>query len=128
MQIRSLGGVSWSELAPVFNEAFSDYAVPMAMTADSLANMQRRRGYVADVSFGAWDGSRLVGFAATEPVCCARPPPAQRVRCASSISIAAQMTSRRFLRPQAPRRSGARSRWSARALADSIVLGSLIRF
>ncbi|HZJ64140.1 MAG TPA: GNAT family N-acetyltransferase [Kofleriaceae bacterium] len=65
MQIRSLGGVSWGELAPVFNEAFSDYAVPMAMTADSLANMQRRRGYVAEVSFGAWDGSRLVGFVLT---------------------------------------------------------------
>src|SRR6185503_18138492 len=65
MEIRSLGGVSWDELAPVFNEAFSDYAVPMAMTADSLANMQRRRGYVADLSFGAWDGSRLVGFVLT---------------------------------------------------------------
>ena len=65
MEIRSLGGVSWDELAPVFNEAFSDYAVPMAMTPESLANMQRRRGYVADVSFGAWDGSRLVGFVLT---------------------------------------------------------------
>jgi ribosomal protein S18 acetylase RimI-like enzyme len=65
MQIRSLGGVSWDELAPVFNEAFSDYAVPMAMTAESLASMQRRRGYVAEVSFGAYDGSRLVGFVLT---------------------------------------------------------------
>jgi ribosomal protein S18 acetylase RimI-like enzyme len=65
MQIRSLGGVSWDELAPVFNEAFSDYAVPMVMTPDSLANMQRRRGYVAEASFGAYDGSRLVGFVLT---------------------------------------------------------------
>jgi ribosomal protein S18 acetylase RimI-like enzyme len=65
MQIRSLGGVSWDELAPVFNEAFSDYSVPMAMTAESLANMQRRRGYAAEVSFGAYDGSRLVGFVLT---------------------------------------------------------------
>src|SRR5262245_3238126 len=65
MQIRSLGGVSWDELAPVFNEAFSDYSVPMAMTPESLANMQRRRGYVADVSFGAYDGYRLVGFVLT---------------------------------------------------------------
>src|SRR5262245_26290009 len=65
MEIRSLGGVRWDELAPVFNEAFSDYAVPMAMTPESLASMQRRRGYVAEVSFGAYDGSRLVGFALT---------------------------------------------------------------
>jgi ribosomal protein S18 acetylase RimI-like enzyme len=65
MQIRSLGGVSWDELAPVFNEAFSDYAVPMVMTPDSLASMQRRRGYVAEASFGAYDGSRLVGFVLT---------------------------------------------------------------
>jgi ribosomal protein S18 acetylase RimI-like enzyme len=65
MQIRSLGGVSWDELAPVFNESFSDYAVPMAMTGESLANMQRRRGYVAEVSFGAYDGARLVGFVLT---------------------------------------------------------------
>lgn len=65
MQIRSLGGVSWDELAPVFNEAFSDYAVPMVVTPDGLANMQRRRGYVAAASFGAYDGSRLVGFVLT---------------------------------------------------------------
>lgn len=65
MQIRSLSGVSWDELARVFNEGFSDYAVPMAMTAESLAGMQRRRGYVAEVSFGAYDGARLVGFVLT---------------------------------------------------------------
>lgn len=65
MQIRSLGGVRWDELAPVFNEAFSDYAVPMVVTPDSLASMQRRRGYVAEMSFGAYDGSRMVGFVLT---------------------------------------------------------------
>jgi ribosomal protein S18 acetylase RimI-like enzyme len=65
MEIRSRGGVSWDELAPVFNDSFSDYAVPMATTGESLANMQRRRGYVAEVSFGAYDGSRLVGFVLT---------------------------------------------------------------
>jgi ribosomal protein S18 acetylase RimI-like enzyme len=65
MQIRSLDGVSWDELAPVFNEAFSDYAVPMVMTPDGLASMQRRRGHVAAASFGAYDGSRLVGFVLT---------------------------------------------------------------
>jgi ribosomal protein S18 acetylase RimI-like enzyme len=65
MQIRSLDGVSWDDLARVFNEAFSDYAVPMALTAESLANMQHRRGYVAGLSFGAYDGARLIGFVLT---------------------------------------------------------------
>jgi ribosomal protein S18 acetylase RimI-like enzyme len=65
MQIRSLDSVSWHELATAFNAAFSDYAVPMAMTAESLANMQRRRGYVAGVSFGAYEGARMVGFVLT---------------------------------------------------------------
>src|SRR5262249_61620674 len=65
MQIRSLDGASWHELAMAFNAAFSDYAVPLAMTAEALANMQRRRGYVAAASFGAYDGPRLVGFMLT---------------------------------------------------------------
>lgn len=65
MQIRPLDGARWDELASVFNEAFSDYAVPMAMTAEGLEAMQRRRGYVAQVSYGAYDGSRLVGFVLT---------------------------------------------------------------
>lgn len=65
MEIRSLAGVGWDALAAAFNEAFGDYAVAMAMTAPALAAMQRRRGYVADASFGAYDGDRLVGFVFT---------------------------------------------------------------
>ncbi len=64
-EIRSLAGIGWEPLAAAFNEAFSDYVVPMALTADALAAMQRRRGYAADVSFGAFDGDRLVGFVFT---------------------------------------------------------------
>src|SRR5574337_467202 len=65
MDIRTLAGVGMAELAAAFNAAFSDYAVPMAMTAESLSNMQRRRGYSAEASFGAYDGDRLVGFVLT---------------------------------------------------------------
>jgi ribosomal protein S18 acetylase RimI-like enzyme len=65
MRIRSLDGVSWDDLARAFNEAFSDYAVSTVMTAESLANMQYRRGYVAGLSFGAYDGARLIGFVLT---------------------------------------------------------------
>ncbi|HSK03462.1 MAG TPA: GNAT family N-acetyltransferase [Kofleriaceae bacterium] len=64
-EIRSLAGVDWAPLAAAFNAAFSDYVVPMTITADGLAAMQRRRGYAADVSFGAYDGERLVGFVLT---------------------------------------------------------------
>lgn len=63
--IRSLDGVGWDVLATAFEAAFADYAVPMKMTAAGLAAMQRRRGYVASLSFGAWDGARLVGFVLT---------------------------------------------------------------
>jgi ribosomal protein S18 acetylase RimI-like enzyme len=65
LEIRSLAGVGWEALAAAFNAAFSDYVVPMAITADGLAAMQRRRGYAADASFGAFDGDRLVGFVLT---------------------------------------------------------------
>jgi ribosomal protein S18 acetylase RimI-like enzyme len=65
VEIRSLAGVGWGSLAAAFNAAFSDYAVPMAVTAEGLAAMQRRRGYAAEASFGAFDGGHLVGFALT---------------------------------------------------------------
>jgi ribosomal protein S18 acetylase RimI-like enzyme len=65
LEIRSLAGVGWEELAATFNAAFSDYVVPMLLTGDALAAMQRRRGYTADASFGAFDGRHLVGFALT---------------------------------------------------------------
>jgi ribosomal protein S18 acetylase RimI-like enzyme len=65
IELRPLAGVGWEPLAAAFNAAFSDYVVPMTITADGLAAMQRRRGYAADVSFGAYDDGRLVGFVMT---------------------------------------------------------------
>jgi hypothetical protein len=65
MEIRSLVGVGWDALASAFNAAFSDYAVAMAMTPEVLANMQLRRGYVAEASFGAYEGAQLIGFVLT---------------------------------------------------------------
>lgn len=65
IELRPLTGVSWETLAQAFNAAFSDYAVPMAMTAAGLAAMQLRRGYSAEVSYGAFFGDELVGFAFT---------------------------------------------------------------
>jgi ribosomal protein S18 acetylase RimI-like enzyme len=65
IELRPLAGVSWETLAQVFNAAFSDYAVPMAMSAEGLAAMQVRRGYAAEHSYGAFLGDELVGFALT---------------------------------------------------------------
>jgi hypothetical protein len=44
IEVRPLRGVTWPDLAAALNEGFS---------AEALANMQRRSGYVADDSFGA---------------------------------------------------------------------------
>ncbi len=63
--IRSLADASWEQLAAAFSEAFSDYAVPMTLTARQIERMQRRRGYDAAASFGAYDGGRLVGVVLT---------------------------------------------------------------
>ena len=65
IEFRTLAGVSFDTLTVAFNDAFSDYDVPMKMTGEQLANMQTRRGYVADASLGAFDGERIVGFVLT---------------------------------------------------------------
>jgi ribosomal protein S18 acetylase RimI-like enzyme len=65
IEIRSLEGMGWEPLAAAFNGAFADYVVPMAITPEGLAAMQRRRGYAAHASFGAFDGDRQVGFVLT---------------------------------------------------------------
>jgi len=65
LDIRPLTNVPFDTLAAAFNDAFSDYAVPMKMTGEQLAQMQTRRGYVAEASLGAYDGDRLVGFVLT---------------------------------------------------------------
>jgi len=63
--IRSLAGVGWDQLAAGFNQGFRDYLVPVAMTPAALESMQRRRGYAAACSFGAYDGDRMIGLILT---------------------------------------------------------------
>lgn len=65
LTLRSLEGLGWDALAAAFNAGFAGYAVPMALTAASLAAMQQRRGYWAAGSVGAFAGDELVGFALT---------------------------------------------------------------
>ncbi len=54
MEIKSLSGTSFEELAGAFGEAFAEYEVQI--TPDELRAMLRRRGFDAGLSFAAFDG------------------------------------------------------------------------
>ena len=59
---RTLAHGDFDTIVACFNEAFSDYAVAFSMTAPQLREICARRGVVLDLSIGAFDGERLVGF------------------------------------------------------------------
>lgn len=59
---RTLTAGDFGSVVPCFNEAFSDYAVRFSMTALQLREIVARRAVVFDLSVGAFDGGRLVGF------------------------------------------------------------------
>jgi len=59
---RTLTDVDFEAVVVCFNEAFSDYAVSFSMSAPQLREICARRGVVFDLSVGAFDGGRLVGF------------------------------------------------------------------
>jgi len=50
------------ELLPVFNEAFSDYDVPVSMTMQALSSHLNSLSFSKDDSVGLFDRRRLVGF------------------------------------------------------------------
>lgn len=60
MEIRSLEKTTLEQLLNAWALAFQDY--PYQWTADELMRMLIRRGYVASLSYGAFDGDRLVAF------------------------------------------------------------------
>jgi len=62
MVIRPLTAVDFDAVLEAFNEAFSDYLVPLTLTREQLAEMMRRRGWVPDASVGAFEGARMVAF------------------------------------------------------------------
>ncbi len=45
-----------------FVEAFSDYQVEIDLPLEKLGSMLRRRGYTPELSIGAFEGEKLVGF------------------------------------------------------------------
>ena len=61
-EYRSLSFVSYEEIHEAFEKAFSDYIVPFSMSLNELVYMIERRGFNADISFGAFYKDELVGF------------------------------------------------------------------
>lgn len=62
IEIRPLTGVPFETIFEAFVLGFSDYVVRMQPTFPDLVEMWTRRGMVPELSVGAFDGDRLVGF------------------------------------------------------------------
>jgi ribosomal protein S18 acetylase RimI-like enzyme len=62
MKTRTLTTNDFTALHRAFLEAFSDYFVPFALSAEQLTEMLRRRGYVPERSVGVFDDDRMVAF------------------------------------------------------------------
>jgi ribosomal protein S18 acetylase RimI-like enzyme len=64
VKIRPLAREDFDTLLAAFNEAFSDYVVPMKLTREQLEAMFTRRGWSPELSVGVFDDERLVAFTA----------------------------------------------------------------
>lgn len=62
VEIHSLTKTTFKTIHQTFAEAFSDYAEPFDKTEQELVYMLERRGFDPGLSFGAFDGNKLVGF------------------------------------------------------------------
>ena len=62
IDVRPLIDVPFDQIFETFSLGFSDYVVPFQPSTDALREMLTRRGFVASLSVGAFDGDRLVGI------------------------------------------------------------------
>lgn len=62
MIIKSLVGIHIHSIHNAFAKAFSDYEEPFDLSMDDLAYMIVRRGYLPELSFGAFVDNEVVGF------------------------------------------------------------------
>ena len=60
MEIRSLENIGFNALFEAFSKAFADYEVHFEKS--ELHSMLTRRGYVPELSFGAFDNGKIVSF------------------------------------------------------------------
>jgi len=61
-QYKLLTDLSFKDIHKTFQKAFADYVVPFQLTRKELSYMTGRRGYRADLSFGAFRKDELVGY------------------------------------------------------------------
>ena len=59
---RPLSAADFDAIHAAFNEAFSDYFVPLTLTREQLAEMLRRRGWAPERSVAAFENERMVAF------------------------------------------------------------------
>ncbi|HEY1115773.1 MAG TPA: GNAT family N-acetyltransferase [Chitinophagaceae bacterium] len=62
MRFQSLSSVSLAELTQTFNEAFSDYFVPLRLSEEAMAVKLRSESIDLRYSIGAFEESQLKGF------------------------------------------------------------------
>ncbi|MBU1012915.1 MAG: GNAT family N-acetyltransferase [Bacteroidetes bacterium] len=62
INIKSLSATSIESIHQAFVIAFADYEEPFDMTVKQLQYMIERRGFVPELSFGAFDDEELIGF------------------------------------------------------------------
>lgn len=58
----SLTGLPFSFLKNVFNQAFSDYTIPMNLNEEQIKDHLLSNDYDPKLSIGAFDGDKMVGF------------------------------------------------------------------
>ncbi|MFP4362252.1 MAG: GNAT family N-acetyltransferase [Spirochaetia bacterium] len=62
IEFKSLEDVKLETLHNTFVKAFSDYQVEIDLPIEKFGSMLQRRGYAPELSIGAFDGAKLVGF------------------------------------------------------------------
>lgn len=62
MQFQTLENIKLEKIAAAFNLAFSDYFVPINLTADQLAAKLKTESVDLALSAGAFEGEELIGF------------------------------------------------------------------
>ena len=60
--VKTLADIPDQVLADCFNEAFSDYAISMNLSAERFRRVMDRSGMEKELSAGAFEGERMVGF------------------------------------------------------------------
>ena len=62
MEIKSLSNSTEEEICQAFNEPFADYVIPMHLPFERFHSVAKRRGADFELSVGAYEGKKLVGF------------------------------------------------------------------